>query len=163
MLVFMIPAVILPMTANAFDIGSLLGFDINALNQCNAEIYDRVEMDEEKRTMTVYLKNGSTMTVYSESGKTVMDGPYPEISAECQKVYAEMEDSPFYAMSAEEESDTEVEIERDGDRTTITIKDYEEKKEEEKEEMTSEEKLDLVDKAADVTDNVMKKIGKWFD
>jgi len=33
----------------------------------------------------------------------------------------------------------------------------------EDEEMTSEEKLDLVDKATEVTDSVLSKIGKWFD
>ena len=159
----LIPALMIPMTANAFDFKSVLGFDVIAINKCNSEMYDRMEMDQENEVMIMHLKNGSTMTVHAGSGEMVMEGPPPEISAECKKVYAEMEDSPFYAMSNEEESDTEVEVERDGDRTVVKIKDYEEKKEEEKEEMTSEEKLDLVEKATDVTDSVMKKIGKWFD
>ena len=162
MLVFMIPAVILPMTANAFDIGSLLGFDINALNQCNAEIYDRVEMDEEKGMMTIYLKNGSTMTTNSKTGVTVVDGEYPEISAECQKVYAEMENSPFVqGMGPSDDDDAEVEVARDGDRTTYTIKNYEEA--EEVEEEKEEEKIDIAETAEKITDGVMKGLGKWFD
>ena len=33
----------------------------------------------------------------------------------------------------------------------------------EDEEMTSEEKLDLVDKATKVTDSVFKRVNTWFD
>ena len=162
MLVFTIPALILPMTANAFDIGSLLGFDINAMNRCNAEVYDRMEMDEEQGTMTMYLKNGTTMTTNAETGVTVVDGELPEISAECQKVYAEMENSPFVqGMGPSDDDDAEVEVVRDGDRTTYTIKDYEEA--EEVEEEKEEEKIDIAETAEKITDGVMKGLGKWFD
>jgi hypothetical protein len=153
MLVFTIPALILPMTANAFDIGSLFGVDINAINKCNSEVYDRMELDEENEVMVIYLKNGSTMTTYAKTGEVVIDGEYPEISAECQKVYAEMEDSPFYKM-ANDTSDDKVEytIEKDGDRTAVTAKVEEE-----------EDGIDIAETAEKITDGVMKGLGKWFD
>ena len=65
-------------------------------------------------------------------------------SAECQKHYAELENSPFVEGAMTEPAKEEV----------LVVED---------EEMTSEEKLDLVDKATKVTDSVFKRVSTWFD
>ena len=156
MLAHMIPALILPMTANAVDLGSFFGIDFETINKCNAEMYDRIEYNEETEETTIYLTNGSTMYGSAKSGEYVMDGEPPELSAECQAAYAEMEDSPFFSMASDQESETEIEsIEKDGDRTVVKYKVEEEEKE--------EEKIDIAETAEKITDGVMKGLGKWFD
>ena len=155
MLIFMIPALILPMTANALDLGSFFGIDFATINKCNAEVYDRMEYNEETEEMTIYLTNGSTMYSNAKTGEYVMEGEPPELSAECQEAYAEMEDSPFFKMASDQESETEIEsIEKDGDRTVVKYKVEEEKE---------EEKIDIAETAEKVTDGVMKGLSKWFD
>ena len=160
----LIPALILPMTAQT-QAFSFFGVDVAAINKCNAEVYERMEIDEETQVTTIHLTNGSTMSSDPKTGEMIIDGEFPKTSKECEKVYAEMEDSPFVKMLGDADSQTDgieiKSIEKDGDRTIVQYEDTREKEEEE--EMTSEEKLDLVDKATEVTDSVLSKIGKWFD